>query len=159
MDIKKLLVEANQYSEEIKHIFIKEYKKILDEHDLSSKQSLVLSILEKKKKLTMNEVADIINGTASAASQFIRKLESKQYVKREVNKENRREVFVSLDENGERFFQEMDAADDMVFEKYFMRLPEEDLLNYFNILKKLHDIVMTEVNRRETNDESNLNGS
>ncbi|WP_394232160.1 MarR family winged helix-turn-helix transcriptional regulator [Niallia oryzisoli] len=149
MDMKKMLVEANQYSEEIKLIFIKEYKKILDEHDLSSKQSLVLSILEKKRRLTMNEVAELINGTPSAASQFIRKLESNQYVKREVNKANRREVFVSLDKKGEEFFEEMNAADDMVFEKYFIKLSPEDIQNYFNILKKLHDIVMKEDMGRE----------
>jgi MarR family transcriptional regulator, organic hydroperoxide resistance regulator len=141
MDLKKILIEANQYSEGIKSIFINEYKKILDEHDLSSKQSLVLTILDKKKKLNMNEVAEIINGTPSAASQFIRKLENYQYVKREVNKKNRREVFVYLDENGVKFFKEMNAVDEMVMEKYFMKLSEDDILKYHAILKKLHDIV------------------
>ncbi|WP_462413557.1 MarR family winged helix-turn-helix transcriptional regulator [Neobacillus sp. Marseille-QA0830] len=141
MDLKRILIEANQYSEEIKSIFIKEYKKILDEHDLSSKQSLVLNILEKKKRLNMNEVAEIINATPSAASQFIRKFEAKQYVKREINKENRREVFVLLDANGEQFFKELTTTDEMVLEKYFMRLPKEDIVKYHEILKKLHDIV------------------
>ncbi len=142
MDLKKILSEANQYSEEIKGVFIKEYKKILDENDISAKQSIVLSTLEKKKKLTMNEIAELINATPSAASQFIRKLENSQYVKREVNKDNRREVFVLLDIQGEKFYEEMNVIDEMVLEKYFMRLPKEDILKYHEILKKLHGIVM-----------------
>ncbi|WP_169891081.1 MarR family winged helix-turn-helix transcriptional regulator [Litchfieldia alkalitelluris] len=144
MDIKKILIEANEYSDGIKSVFIKEYKKILDDHDLSSKQSVVLSVLEKKKKLNMNEVAELINGTPSAASQFVRKLENNQYVKREVNKDNRREVFVLLDEKGESFFHEMNMVDEMVLEKYFMKLPEEDIIKYHQILKKLHELVVTE---------------
>lgn len=104
----------------------------------------MLSTIEKKKKLTMNEIADLINATPSAASQFIRKLETSQYVKREVNKENRREVFVLLDQQGEKFFEDMNAIDEMVLEKYFLRLPQEDILKYHEILKKLHHIVMAD---------------
>jgi MarR family transcriptional regulator, organic hydroperoxide resistance regulator len=137
-----MLIEAKQYSEDIKLVFINDYKKLLDENELSSKQSLVLSILEKKKRLTMNEVAEIINGTPSAASQLIQKLEKKQYVKRETNQENRREVFVLLDEKGELFFKEMTAIDEKVLDKYFMRLPEKDIIKYHEILKKLHKIVV-----------------
>jgi MarR family transcriptional regulator, organic hydroperoxide resistance regulator len=142
LDLKKMLIEAKQYSEDIKLVFINDYKKLLDENELSSKQSLVLSILEKKKRLTMNEVAEIINGTPSAASQLIQKLEKKQYVKRETNQENRREVFVLLDEKGEVFFKEMTAIDEKVLDKYFMRLSEEDIIKYHEILKKLHKIVV-----------------
>ncbi|MCJ8007054.1 MarR family winged helix-turn-helix transcriptional regulator [Lederbergia wuyishanensis] len=142
MDLKKILLEANQFSEEIKSVFINEYKKILDEHDLSSKQSLVLNILHKRKKLTMNEIAGIINATPSAASQFIRKLEKQQYVKREVNIDNRREVFVLLDNKGDDFYKELKAVDEMVLEKYFLQLSKEDLLKYHEILKKLHEIVV-----------------
>jgi MarR family transcriptional regulator, organic hydroperoxide resistance regulator len=142
MNLKQMLIEANRYSEDIKFVFINEYKKLLDENELSQKQSLVLSILEKKQRLTMNEVADIINGTPSAASQFIQKLEKKQYVKREVNKDNRREVFVLLDEKGEAFFNEMTVIDERVLERYFLQLPEEDIIKYHEILKKLHQIVV-----------------
>lgn len=142
MDIKQILIEANHFSEDIKFVFINEYKKLLDENELSQKQSLVLSILEKKQQLTMNEVANIINGTPSAASQFVQKLEKKQYVKREVNKDNRREVFVLLDEKGEAFFNEMTEIDKRVLEKYFLQLPEEDIIKYHEILKKLHQIVV-----------------
>lgn len=142
MDLKQILIEANRFSEDIKFVFINEYKKLLDENELSQKQSLVLSIIEKKQQLTMNEVAEIINGTPSAASQFIQNLEKKQYVKREVNKNNRREVFVLLDEKGETFFNEMSAIDERVIEKYFLKLPEEDIIKYHEILKKLHQIVV-----------------
>ncbi|OCA83027.1 hypothetical protein A8F94_17940 [Bacillus sp. FJAT-27225] len=144
MDLKRVLIEANRYTQEIQAIFIKEYKKILDENDLSGKQSVVLSMLDMKGKLTMNEVAELISATPSAASQFIKKLEGRKYVKREVNKENRREVFVTLDETGEKFFKEMNEVDEKVFEKYFMQLSEEDILTYHSILKKLHGIVLKE---------------
>ncbi|MGS2778676.1 MarR family winged helix-turn-helix transcriptional regulator [Robertmurraya sp. GLU-23] len=91
----------------------------------------------------MNEIAEIINGTPSAASQFIQKLEKKQYVKRETNMENRREVFVYLDEKGKQFFTDMTAIDERVLGKYFLRLPEEDIIKYHEKLKKLHHIVVS----------------
>ncbi|WP_456278505.1 MarR family winged helix-turn-helix transcriptional regulator [Bacillus sp. AK128] len=145
MDLKKILLEANLYADEIKTVMIEDYKKILDEHDLSTKQSVVLGFLEKKEKLNMNEVANIINGTPSAASQFIKKLENKDYVQREVNKENRREVFVLLGKNGKKFFKEMNELDEKVLEKYFLQLPEEDILKYHEILKKLHGMITKEL--------------
>lgn len=32
----------------------------------------------------------------------------------------------------------------MIFEQYFMKFSEEDILNYFNVLKRVHHIVIKE---------------
>ena len=92
----------------------------------------------------MHEVAQIINATPSAASQFVKILEEKKYVKRETNKENRREIFVFLDEKGIDFFKELELAEKRVLEKYFMKLSPEDIVTYHDVLKKLSDIVRKE---------------
>ena len=144
MQMMQLLMEAQKYSEEMSKVFLREFQTIIQEYDLSSKQSLVLNYLKETERFTMHEVAQIINATPSAASQFVKVLEEKKYVKRETNKENRREIFVSLDEKGIDFFKELELAEKRVLEKYFMKLSPEDIVTYHDVLKKLSDIVREE---------------
>lgn len=144
MDTMKLLLEAYKISESINKLFLREYQTIIQEYDLTTKQSLVLHYLHDAEKLTMQDVAHIIGATPSAASQFIKNLEEKTYVRREINKENRRETHVFLDEKGIQFFKEFDQTDQYVLEKYFMKLSKEDILHYHRVLKKLYDIVREE---------------
>ncbi|MEO2076012.1 MAG: MarR family transcriptional regulator [Bacillus sp. (in: firmicutes)] len=144
MDMMKLLMEAQRYSEEMSKVFLREFQRIFQEYDLSSKQSLVLNLLKDTGRFTMQEIAQIINATPSAASQFIKVLEEKKYVKRETNKENRREIFVYLDEKALEFFKELEQAEKRVLEKYFMKLSPEDIVVYHDVLKKLSDIVREE---------------
>lgn len=144
MDMMKLLMEAQRYSEEMSKVFLREFQSIFQEYDLSSKQSLVLQYLKETGRFTMHEVAQIIHATPSAASQFVKVLEEKQYVKRETNKENRREIFVLLDEKAIEFFKELEQAEKRVLEKYFMKLSAEDIVIYHDVLRKLSDIVREE---------------
>ena len=144
MEMLQLLMEAQKYSEEMSKVFLREFQIIIQEYDLSSKQSLVLNYLKESGRFTMHEVAQIINATPSAASQFVKILEEKKYVKRETNKENRREIFVSLDEKAIEFFNELEKAEKRVLEKYFMKLTPEDIVTYHDVLKKLSDIVRKE---------------
>ena len=141
MDSMELLLEAYKYSEEINKLFLQEYQNIIHEYDLSTKQSLVLQYLKDAEKLTMQEVAQILAATPSAASQLIKTLEEKNYVRREVNKDNRRETFVFLDKKGIEFFNKLDQTDQYVLGKYFMKLPAEDIVTYHRVLKKLLEIV------------------
>jgi MarR family transcriptional regulator, organic hydroperoxide resistance regulator len=141
MDLMERLKEAQRFSDLIQSVFIQDYKNIFDEHELTSKQSIVLNVLEKKGSLNMQEVAELINATPSAASQFVSKLEKKRYVKRAINVENRREILVSLDIKAEQLFKELEKLEHEVFEKYFMQLSEHDILEYHRVLKKLAEIV------------------
>ncbi|RXT02818.1 MarR family winged helix-turn-helix transcriptional regulator [Ammoniphilus sp. CFH 90114] len=140
---KVLLEEAQFYSEAIKMVMIKEYQSVLDEHELTSKQLLILQHIFIKNQLTINEVSSIISATKSAASQFIKKLEEKGYVKREVNPENRRETFVRLEKKGEDLYREMEAANQRVIEKYYQKLSIVDIESYHRVLKKLYELTQT----------------
>jgi DNA-binding MarR family transcriptional regulator len=50
------------------------------------------------KRSTVGEIAMEMNISSSAVSQLIAKLEKNQYIKREINLQNRREIFITLDE-------------------------------------------------------------
>ncbi|WP_409304250.1 MarR family winged helix-turn-helix transcriptional regulator [Peribacillus sp. SCS-155] len=141
MDLMQKLIEAQQYSEVIRSVFVQDYKNLFDEHELTSKQTLVLDVLEKRKLLNMHEIAEIICATPSAASQFVAKLEKKNYVKREINPNNRREILVTADIKAQQFFQQLEQLEKELFEKYYMQLPERDILDYHRVLKKLAEIV------------------
>lgn len=146
-DILTLLEEVQVYKEAVEMVMIKEYQTVLNEYELTSKQTLVIQHIFIKKQLTINEVAGIINATKSAASQFIKKLENKNYVKREVNLENRRETFVKLAEKGETFHTEMLQANQRILEKFFMNLPKKDIEDYHRVIKKLYNISQREMGK------------
>ena len=141
MDPMTLLHEAERFSEDIKLVFVKEYQKILEKYELSSKQSIIVSLVKQRGNPTMGDIAVAIDATPSAASQFVKKLEANKYVKREINVDNRRETFVILAEKGESLFSELELADKKIFEKYFLKLPTKDIVEYHRILKALHTIV------------------
>ncbi|MBE4909215.1 MarR family transcriptional regulator [Bacillus luteolus] len=140
MNREKLIQEATEYNEALKIVFIKEYEKVLKEFDLSTKQIYILKFLSQKGRATVNEIAEYINGTASAASQQIKKLEEKKYVHRSINKENRREIFVDMDQRGIQFFEEMKKADDSIIQKYFLRLSDQEIQSYHGVMKKLFEM-------------------
>ncbi|MFD1737098.1 MarR family winged helix-turn-helix transcriptional regulator [Bacillus salitolerans] len=142
----KLLLETHEISEQIQMVFVKQYQNVLQNYELTSKHTIILQLAHKKENPTMNEIAEILGVTPSAASQFVKKLEQKRYVKREVNKNNRRETFVLLDNKGRAFFEELSRIDQSVIEKYLLKLPEQDIIQYHAILKKLYDIVVSTSN-------------
>ncbi|MDQ0232180.1 MarR family winged helix-turn-helix transcriptional regulator [Metabacillus malikii] len=141
MDPLELLIESERFSHDIKMVFIREYQKIMDKYELSSKQSVIVNFVHQKQQPTMGEIAQMIDATPSAASQFVKKLEQLGYLKREVNVDNRRETLVTLAEKGEQFFAEMEKVDTYIFKKYFLKLPADDIVEYHRILKELHSIV------------------
>ncbi|QOR67176.1 MarR family transcriptional regulator [Cytobacillus suaedae] len=146
MDLMKILLEAHEISEQIQMYFVKEYQKVLQDHELTSKHTIIIQLSHTKGNPTMNEIAEVLGVTPSAASQFVKKLEQKKYVKREVNINNRRETFVLLGDKGKSFFEELNRIDRSVIEKYFLKLPEEDIIHYHSTLKKLYEIVVSNSN-------------
>lgn len=140
MNRLKLIQEAKQYSEATKMVFIKEFDKVLEEFDLSTKQVYILQFISQKGKANVNEIAELINSTSSAASQQVKKLEEKNYIRRSINKENRREIFVNLDKNGDRFIEELKKADDIIIQNYYLKLSDEEIQALHQVMKILFDM-------------------
>lgn len=142
MKKKDQLIIAKMLSDDIQHVFMTHFTDVLNEHNLSSKHLTIIEFVRMKAQVTMNEVANLLKATPSAASQIISKLEAQDYLKREVNKANRRETLVCLGNKGEELANQIDKKENELIEKYYLQLPLEDIEAYCDIIKKLHGIVM-----------------
>ena len=82
--------------------------------------------------------------STSAVSQLLNKLEEKGYITRTVNPKNRREILIAPAQKGKDYFATQEAISKEIDELVYGKLPEEDLQQFANILKKLNTIVQGE---------------
>ncbi|GIO04535.1 MarR family transcriptional regulator [Brevibacillus reuszeri] len=112
--------------------------------EITPKQSILLQQVQEHEKITIGELAKHLNMSLSSTSQLVAKLEQDGYVKREVNSANRRETFVKLAEKAKQMYAEIEAIDDVVIEKYFSKLEEEEMIHFQRFTNRLHDLILAE---------------
>ncbi|KGM46295.1 MarR family winged helix-turn-helix transcriptional regulator [Neobacillus niacini] len=142
-DLEIICSKIVDYSNALSSLFLEDYKKLINDEfaDLSTKQQVILELLRVKTR-TVNEISHFLSITASAASQLISKLEKQDYVKREINPDNRREIIVQLGEKGHHY-NEMIAKNQLfIIEKYYAQLPKDDLEKLLDIHEKLYHIAV-----------------
>ena len=118
------------------------YQNRLD-NQLTAKQLLLLELISSNISST-KEIAQQLDISTSAVSQLLNKLEEKGYITRTVNPKNRREILLKLSKKGESFFREQEEFSKEIDELVYGKLPEEDLQQLANILKKLNTLVQGE---------------
>lgn len=129
------------YSNALGSIYVEKYQRFLKNEyaDLSTKQQLTLELLRTKTR-TINELADYFSISSSAASQLISKLEQLGYVKREINPHNRREIIVDFAQKGHEYHKNIEKIQLHLIQKYYAKLPKEDLKTLLSLYEKLYTI-------------------
>ncbi len=140
-DLQVICSKIIDYSNALSAIFLDDLNSNLNNEfaDLSTKQQVILELLRTQTR-TINEISQYFSITASAASQIISKLEKQEYVKREINPDNRREILVHLGKKGQQFIKMGDENQKFIIEKYYAKLPVEDLEKLLDIHEKLYKI-------------------
>lgn len=148
MDTTAYMKETFTLLDEVNALLLKEFEAIF-QYDITTKQSIVLHHVYQAGTITVNELAQLMKISASATSQLLNKLESEQYIKREINPNNRREILISLGSKGKEMYKESEKIDQVIMEKYYSKLTQEEMIQFQTIVRKLHTIIIT----------SNENGS
>lgn len=140
-DTAKICSKIIDYSNALSAFFLEDYKKLFTAEfsELSTKQQVILELLRIQNR-TVNEISNYFSISASAASQLISKLEKQDYVKREINPDNRREIIVQLGEKGHKYIEMIDKNQLYIIEKYYAKLSKEDLEKLLDIHEKLYKI-------------------
>lgn len=76
------------------------YKPLLDELDLTYTQYIAMLVLWEKEKLTVKELGQKLYLDSGTLTPLLKKLEAKGYLKRERSKEDERNLFITLTEEG-----------------------------------------------------------
>ncbi|HDR7659101.1 TPA: MarR family transcriptional regulator [Bacillus wiedmannii] len=134
----------NEAEYTINRLIYKHYKQYLNS-GITTQQAVVLEIVYLAKRITVGEIAIEMNISSSAVSQLIAKLEKNKYIKREINLQNRREIYITLDENGLEYFSKQVYVEQQIADKIYSKLSSEELDEFERIVDKLRGIVMKEL--------------
>ena len=134
----------NEAEYTINRLIFKHYKQFLNS-GITTQQAVVLDIVYLAKRITVGEIAMEMNISSSAVSQLIAKLEKNQYIKREINLQNRREVFITLDEKGMEYFSKQDYVEQQIADKIYSKISSKELDELERIVGKLRGIAMKEL--------------
>lgn len=149
--IYKLVEEINEAIYSMDSHFIKLHQNLLSD-ELSPKQIILLDFIKKNSRVTIGQIASYMNITSSAVGQLVSKLEEQQYVSRSINPENRREIFVSLDTSGIKYFEREEEIKRFVISRYYSKLELSEIVQLKEVVQKLNQIVLKEGIINEIND-------
>ncbi|MDM5233559.1 MarR family winged helix-turn-helix transcriptional regulator [Lysinibacillus pakistanensis] len=144
MSLYEQVKRINEAEYMINRLIYKHYKQYLNS-GITTQQAVVLDIVYLAKRITVGEIAIEMNISSSAVSQLIAKLEKNKYIKREINLQNRREVFITLAENGLEYFSKQDYVEQQIADKIYSKLSSKELDELERIVGKLRRIAMKEL--------------
>lgn len=135
--------ELNQIEYDCHVMLNQEYAALLDD-SISEKQLITLNQLEKKGRMLTGELATLLNITPSAVSQMLNKLEKKQFIRRFINSDNRREIFVELAQGGIDYLNLNRQIELSIIKRFYAKLPWEDLQHLKRIMLQFKAIIIKE---------------
>ena len=98
-------------------------------------------------RVKVSEIARICGMAMAATSKAIRRLENEGYIERSMDDQDRRVVYISLTETGERTYREMLEKTNDDFTRLVGKMGEQEAQQFMRLLEKLTTIVEEETNR------------
>ncbi|MEK6190016.1 MAG: MarR family transcriptional regulator [Carnobacterium alterfunditum] len=141
--IIKQMSSIFQTLDQINYALLHHYEEVL-EHKLTPKQAIVIEHVQKHTKLTVNELAQKMNVTAGAISQLLTKLEKEHYIKRTINPDSRREIIVTLGDNGNRLYELYAKVDEEIASTYYTKLDENVIDQLEQAVNKIYEVILAE---------------
>ena len=132
-----------QTLDQINYALLHHYEEVL-EHKLTPKQSLVIKHVQRHGRLTVNELAEKMNVTASAISQLLTKLEKDHYIERTINPDSRREIFVALGDKGIKLYESYAKVDEEIVSTYYAKLDETVIDQLEQAVNKIYEVILAE---------------
>lgn len=132
--------EAFEFLSKVNSKMVMEFNSLFN-HEITQKQLLILQTVRNGENITINEISQQTGLSLSSVSQLIGRLEKENYLKREVNINNRREVFVTLDSEADLLFENYNRVDSYLIEKYYSEFSLEEVKQFRDLVKKLYNVM------------------
>lgn len=129
--------------QEINHIEARIHQKLRLEFEelfvdeLTDKQHIVLNFIEQNRGSSPIQIAQQLGITQSAVSQLLNTLEKKEWIRRSINPNNRRELHVELSEKAKTYLENMRKIELAIIEKYYSKLTLDEISTLRSIYAKL----------------------
>lgn len=141
--VKEKMAGIFQTLDQINYALLHHYEEVL-EHKLTPKQSLVIEHVQKHSRLTVNELAEKMNVTASAISQLLTKLEKEHYIERAINPDSRRETIVTLGDKGTQLYEMYAKVDEKIVSTYYAKLDNNVIDQLEQAVNKVYEVILAE---------------
>ena len=132
--------------DQINYALLNHYEEVL-EYKLTPKQALIMEHIHVHGILTVNELAEKMNMSASAISQLLSKLEDGHFIERTINPESRRKIDVTLGSKGEELYKLYEEVDKQVVSKYYSKLDDEVIDQFEYVVNKIYEVIVEEQNK------------
>ncbi|MEF3302319.1 MarR family winged helix-turn-helix transcriptional regulator [Paenibacillus sp. GYB003] len=142
--ITQCVKEMNEAEYVINTLLLHEFRNVLDD-EITTKQALLLNIVQKRQAATVREIAEQMQVSSSAISQIVGKLEKSGYVRRDINVNNRREILVRLGPQGETFFAKQEDVQKAIIERFYAKMEFAELQQMRDLMLKLKAVVEAEL--------------
>lgn len=109
--------------------------------ELTDKQHIVLNFIEQKGGSSPIQIAQQIGITQSAVSQLLNTLEKKEWIRRSINPNNRRELHVELSDKAKTYLENMREVELAIIEKYYSALSFDEISTLTSIYEKLDQLI------------------
>lgn len=143
--------ELNEIEYACQAMLAQEYAGVLDE-TITSSQIIILNHLKESGRLLTGELARLMNISPSAISQMLNKMEKRKLIRRFINQENRREIYVELDVEGMEYMNTSQRVELSMIEKYYAKLSFDDLKELKNIMSRFKIIIEKEQMKQKKGD-------
>lgn len=143
--------ELNEIEYACQAMLAQEYAGVLDE-TITSSQIIILNHLNESGRLLTGELARLMNISPSAISQMLNKMEKHKLIRRFINQENRREIYVELDVEGMEYMNTSQRVELSIIEKYYAKLSFDDLKELKNIMSRFKIIIEKEQMKQKKGD-------
>ncbi|CAK7013771.1 MarR family winged helix-turn-helix transcriptional regulator [Tissierella carlieri] len=147
-ELFNLVTEISEITYSMNASLIKVRQSLFNE-DLSTKQIILMDLVKKESRLSISQLAELMNVTSSAVSQIVSKLEKEKYLLRTINPNNRREIIVQLDEQGYHYYSKEEEINKEIVNRFYSRMKMEEVIQLRDILVKLNHVVEEELSRQE----------
>ncbi len=114
---------------------IKKYKPLLEKHDLTYTQYIVLMVLWDKKYINVKELGKSLYLDSGTLTPVLKKLEQKGFIERNRSSKDERNLVVSISSKGEIL--KTKITDVPLEVGKCMNLNQEDAINLYKILYKI----------------------
>ena len=95
----------------------------------------IIKYLSDKENVHPSDLASYLKVTRPNIATNLKSLEQKGYITRQINKDNRRQIYVNLTTKGKKFYSICQLQLDYLFTSWFSILGEEEIKHLFNILE------------------------
>ncbi|UDI77589.1 MarR family transcriptional regulator [Staphylococcus taiwanensis] len=112
---------------------IKKYTSYLKEHDLTFTSLMVIMAIENDEKINIKSLGRRVFLDSGTLTPLLKKLEKKGYVQRMREKEDERNLQISLTENGINIKPTLESISDQVFDDF--DIPKDEVNNLIQSLK------------------------